>query len=55
MSAIPSGYRLAVLSPSGTVVESIDLDGYDLTKPIAAVDVAHQVDAAVTRDTGAVQ
>lgn len=40
---IAAGYRLAVVAPSGEIVGSIDLEGYDLTLPGGATGLADDV------------
>lgn len=47
METIPEGYRLAVLSPQGTILDTIDLEGYAL-EPSNAASVILAADAFQT-------
>lgn len=46
---IPAGYRLAIVGPQGTILDTIELEGYDLTKSAAAVDIVTDIKAVVNR------
>ena len=46
---IPAGYRLAVITPDGTIADTLDLEGADLTKPLAAQVLGDDVDAVIRR------
>ena len=49
MSAVPAGYRLAVVTPDGSIAEMVDIEGYNLTKTIAAAALGHDIAEAVGR------
>lgn len=46
---IPAGYRLAVVTPDGTIADTIDLEGMDPTKPLGAQELGDEVDTIVRR------
>jgi hypothetical protein len=37
---VPPGYRLAVINPDGQILDTIDLEGFDLTRSAAAAVIA---------------
>lgn len=47
---IPAGYRLAVIAPSGTILDIIDLEGADLAKPLGAAELGLEVAAVIERE-----
>lgn len=51
MAAIPTGYRLAVVAPDGTIVDTIDLEGADLSKTLGAATVLDEIDSAIASHT----
>lgn len=42
-STINSGWRLAILDPAGTVVNTVALEGYDLDRPAAGIALGYEV------------
>lgn len=50
---VPDGFRLLVVNQSGTVVETLDIGGYDLSKSGARIVIADDIDRVVSRETAA--
>jgi hypothetical protein len=44
---IPDGYKVAVVGPDGTIADTIDIGGADLTRTQAASWLAGSVEGAV--------
>jgi len=49
MTTIPQGYRLALIDGDDTVVESVDVGGYNLGRPIERAHLVGAVEFAVWR------
>lgn len=45
-------WRLAVIAPDGTVIDTVDIGDADLTKPLSAMEVGWQVEQTVKRHLG---
>lgn len=49
---IPYGYKVAVVTPQGTIADMVEIEDYDLTAPLAAAELALEVDRIVAREEG---
>jgi hypothetical protein len=42
-TAIAKGWRLGVISPDGMIVDTVDLEGYDLNRPAAGIALGYEI------------
>lgn len=47
---IPNGYRVAVLTPDGTIADILDVEDSDLRHTLAALDLGQNVMQVVERN-----
>jgi hypothetical protein len=49
MSAIPDGYRLAVMDAEGLIADTVEIGGVDLRRPLARELVCAEISDVVAR------
>ena len=52
MGTIKAGWKVAIINPEGEIVDTIDMEGYNLNKLLAASSVSSNINEAIEEAGG---